>query len=332
MAPELLRRFRRINAATLVVLLLLVFLGGIVRSTGAGMGCPDWPQCFGQWVPPTDVSQLPSDYQERYADHGYATMTFNAAKTWTEYVNRLFGALTGLFIIATLAASWPLRSAYPIFFRLCALNLLLVLFQGWLGSKVVSSNLADYMISIHFAMAFLIIAVAGATFWMVHKAEHPKAFEPGRQSSRLVKWGAAVLAITLIQVFLGTSVRASVNTAIKELGPEASGSWLSSIGMVYAVHKSWAYLTWAVTMMMGLQLIRRATQKGDRIIGVSMMLVVSLQALTGAAMAVWNFPAVPQAMHVMLATLLFSLQVSVILKHALPVPRIREAMPSPQTV
>ena len=83
------------------------------------MGCPDWPTCFGQWVPPTSESDLPRNYQEIYADLGYAETRFNVVKTWTEYVNRLIGVGIGLLIFhngAIFLAIAALRSLY--FFRL----------------------------------------------------------------------------------------------------------------------------------------------------------------------------------------------------------------------
>ncbi|MEO6977888.1 MAG: COX15/CtaA family protein, partial [Mucilaginibacter sp.] len=113
-------RFQKINLATIILLFILILAGGVVRSTGSGMGCPDWPKCFGRYIPPTSVNELPKDYKQKYVAgrlaknqrfaktldvFGYSDLAkriredrsilvpedFNAAKTWTEYINRVIG-------------------------------------------------------------------------------------------------------------------------------------------------------------------------------------------------------------------------------------------------
>src|SRR6185295_1965554 len=112
------RYFHRLTILALLAVYILILVGGIVRSTGSGMGCPDWPTCFGRFIPPTSVSQLPDDYKEQYAAYRnkknekfarYLSLIgldntaqqilsdksilveadFNPSKTWIEYFNRL---------------------------------------------------------------------------------------------------------------------------------------------------------------------------------------------------------------------------------------------------
>ena len=135
----------------------LILVGGIVRASGAGMGCPDWPTCFGRLIPPTEESQLPADYHERYA-LGYKNTQFNPVKTWTEYLNRLAGVTIGLLIILT---AWRSRIYLKADnrFLLSLTAFFLVGFQGWLGSTVVASNLTPLIITFHMLLALIIVAL-----------------------------------------------------------------------------------------------------------------------------------------------------------------------------
>src|ERR1700739_3034738 len=152
-------RFQKTNLITIILLFILILAGGVVRSTGSGMGCPDWPRCFGCVVPPTNVSQLPKDYKQKYVTEraaknqkfakeldvfGFSDLAtrlrqdksilvpeeFNAAKTWTEYVNRLIGAITGLFLFATAIFSLSYWTKNKSIVFLSIFNWILVGLQG----------------------------------------------------------------------------------------------------------------------------------------------------------------------------------------------------------
>ena len=83
----------------LVWVYLVILAGGTVRATGAGLGCPDWPLCFGQLIPPMSVSDLPENWKIHLNENSNAISEFNPIHTWTEYVNRLLGATLGILTI-----------------------------------------------------------------------------------------------------------------------------------------------------------------------------------------------------------------------------------------
>ena len=188
------RRFRRFGLLTVASVYLLILVGGIVRSTGSGMGCPDWPKCFGTWIPPTQASQLPANYKEIYTAQrvaknqklalklqklGFAQVAgsifahpaqyietdFNPVKTWIEYLNRLLGALIGVFVFATVILALPYwRRDRPVFWLALA-SFLLTGVQGYLGSLVVSTNLLPVMVTVHMGLALVIVALLLIENW-----------------------------------------------------------------------------------------------------------------------------------------------------------------------
>lgn len=168
------KRFRQWALLTWVSTLLLVMIGSFVRASGSGLGCPDWPTCFGQWIPPTHVSQLPPDYQTHYAHLG--SVVFNPLKTWIEYVNRLAGVTVGLLALSLAGWAVACRRQLPKGVAwLCVTILIAISVQGWIGAKVVSSALAPYMISIHMVMATWIVAMQGMVVALTTPSEPCRA-------------------------------------------------------------------------------------------------------------------------------------------------------------
>ena len=155
--------FRNFAILSLLSIYLLILAGGIVRSTGSGMGCPDWPKCFGRFIPPTKVEELPLHYEVIYQDKLHGEVEFNATKTWIEYINRLIGALSGLPVLA-LAVVAVARSRKNWGNSILSVGvLILLLFEAWLGKMVVDGNLVPNQITIHMmgsvAIVLLLLAL-----------------------------------------------------------------------------------------------------------------------------------------------------------------------------
>jgi cytochrome c oxidase assembly protein subunit 15 len=231
--------FRRISLITVLAVYFLILVGGIVRSTGSGMGCPDWPKCFGSLFPPTSVNQLPSDYQEIYLRKrveknekfvaqldrlGFKNKAeqirndksilieeeFNATKTWIEYINRLIGAVIGVLVLLTLIKSLPLWSQDKLIPLLAFINLILVLFQAWIGSIVVSTNLLTWMITLHMVLALLIVCLLLFIHYRSYKLAYP-IIPMTEKPKRLFSILLIAFLLMIIQIVLGTQVRESVD-------------------------------------------------------------------------------------------------------------------------
>jgi heme a synthase len=304
---RIIRRYRKIGLVTIGAVVFLILIGGIVRSTGAGMGCPDWPKCFGMWVPPTDVSQLPVNYQEMYGSHGYGDTAFNVVKTWTEYLNRLVGVIIGFLILGTYYFSRPLRSHDARIHWLSLAALLMVIFQGWLGGQVVDTNLAVWMVSIHMLVALAILLVLIAAVLIAYLPEIDTLTV--RVSGYAVGVGIAVLVLTLVQVLLGIQVRESVDIVSADLGDGQRSTWIESLGSVYQFHRLFYYAVVA-GLVAWFWMIREAIKSHRLYRSMAFVLLglVGAEVLLGLVMHHFAIPPFAQPLHLTIATGLIGLE------------------------
>lgn len=302
-----LARYRRMAWITLAAVYFLILVGASVRASGAGMGCPDWPTCFGSWIPPTSVEQLPANYQEIYADLGYAETEFNVVKTWTEYLNRLTGVTIGFLILLTAIYSWSVRHHDRAILIASVAAFLMVGFQGWLGARVVASNLQAGMITLHMLMA---LAIVGTLLYAVARArrgimmaESIRGIDP-----RFAKWLYIVLGMTVLQVAMGTQVREMVDYMNHVQGTERS-AWVDAFPWFFYVHRSFSavvlfsnlWLGWLLVQSLGWQhTLTRLTA--------TMLGVIVIAISSGATLGHLGMPAFIQPFHLVGASLLFGLQ------------------------
>ena len=327
------KRFQKVNLITIVLLFVLILAGGVVRSTGSGMGCPDWPKCFGCLVPPTHVSQLPKDYKQKYVDErfkknqrfaktldvfGFSDLAirlrqdksilvpeeFNAAKTWTEYINRLIGEITGLFMVAVAIYSFSYRKSNKLIVVVSIFNVILVGFQAWLGSIVVSTNLVPWVVTIHMLLALAILALG---IWTYHLA---KVTGKTRLNVTPIIHIITLLAIviSIAQIAFGTEVREKIDAVSARLSGYRDG-WVNSAGQIFFQHRDVAILVLVINIML-YALIRRHFSRHS--IQQQLMsfnfLIIMLQIVTGIILSYLALPPVAQMLHILFASLMFGAQ------------------------
>lgn len=301
-------RYRRIATITLLAVYFLILVGASVRASGAGMGCPDWPTCFGQWIPPTAESQLPANYQEVYADLGYADTRFNVVKTWTEYLNRLIGVTIGLLIFVTAILSWPLRRFSQSLATASIAAFFMVGFQGWLGSKVVSSNLQPGMITLHMLMA---LAIVGTLLYALAQSRRQiMAAQPvvGIDAG-FPKWLGIVLGMTVLQVAMGTQVREMTDIISRTQGEELRSLWIEAMPWFFYVHRSFSAFVLFANLWLAYLLIRSLGWMHTLTrLTFAMILVIGVSVLSGATLGHLGMPRLIQPLHLLAATALFGLQ------------------------
>lgn len=303
------KRFRRLGALTIFAVYFVILVGGIVRASGAGMGCPDWPTCFGRWVPPVEESQLPENYQEIYAHRGYKDTRFNPVKTWTEYVNRLVGVSVGLLILLTAWSSRIYLRQDKAIFYLSLTVFLTIGFQGWLGSAVVASNLKPYMITLHMLTALFIVALL-----IYSIARSQKDLLQRMHTQRLPPKFDLVLKIaiglTLIQVIMGTQVRESVDVIANEHQYIERQFWRDSFPIIFYVHRSFSSVILLTNLWLAWK-IYRADDRGSLLFKAAAVLiaVILVTLSAGIAMDRLGMPAAAQPIHLLMASLIFGLQI-----------------------
>ncbi len=324
--------FRKFAKISLITIYLVIIAGAVVRMTGSGMGCPDWPKCFGYYIPPTEEEQLiwkpdheyfkgqviiveeslkiakssftstenySSENWSNYEKHDYAI--FNVWHTWIEYINRLLGALSGVFVLLMFLFSFKHFRRKPSFTIWSFITLVLLLFQAWLGATVVYSNLLPSRITIHMIVALVIVALL---LYIVHISKEKRdRYEVQKNYKYLV--GFAII-LSLFQIGLGTQVRQFVDLAVKEFGYEDKSLWLKEIDLKFYTHRSLSILVFLTNLW--IWHLNRKRRYGLNLLTNALIGVIGIEILTGILMYYFDFPFLTQPLHLVIASFMFSIQ------------------------
>ena len=316
---------------SIVIVYLVILAGGIVRMTGSGMGCPDWPKCFGFLIPPTERSQLEwkskSEYNKNqiviidetlfyandkfksknkfemsnwseYTKHDYSK--FNVYHTWIEYINRLIGAIAGLSVLILFVNSLKFLKTKKIITGLSFLALIAIIFQAWLGKMVVDSNLMADTITIHMLMAIVLLFILFSILAISNPSK--KRVRISRNISILVLISIVLL---LIQIITGTEVRKFIDIKMELLNYTEKERWIENISSSFSFHRSFS---WAIIIVNSLiYFYARKSGLKLKIIHIVNTLIF-FQISSGIIMYYFHFPFSSQPIHLLISTMIISIQ------------------------
>jgi len=293
------------------------------------MGCPDWPKCFGQWVPPTSEDALPENYEsyflnkrkdkiarlvtflenigqeEKAAEIAQATWLmehdpYSFRKAYTEYINRVWGALTGLLAMGALVLSFQFVRRQPAITVLTTLGVLFTFFNAWLGSLVVDTNLFEGMVTIHFVFAFLAFSAFVAAYYYGKPALRTKT------NVKYLAIGALLLILASAQVIAGSQVRELVDVSARN-GAAIGLDNYKSLGSVFNFHRVSSVIVLIAAGWMAFAYRRNEGKSALYKASIILVAVVLLQISTGASNITFGFPAFAQIGHITMGAAVFAL-------------------------
>ena len=260
---------RRVFLLAAIFAYLQIALGGVVRVTGSGLGCPDWPLCQGRPYPPANLNAI------------------------IEYSHRTVGAITGVLIIATVVAAWAVfRTRRPAVAWLATASVIAVSVEGALGGVVVVSELKPWLVAVHLGLAMIILGCLIATAVL----SMPQS--PGIESASFRRLAIAAVAGTYVLLLSGSSVVATQSD-------ETCRSWpvcdLSSVNTFALLHRGVALVAGVLLIIF----LVAAYRRGLKFFAVATAFVLMLQVAVGAAAALTD-AAAANGLHVAIATLVWS--------------------------
>ena len=329
---------KRLNTAGkigVVCMFLIIIAGSFVRITGSGMGCPDWPKCFGYYIPPTDIStvsleegraysrgqmviyndtlwitnssfQYTSDFWKSnsgndaplkvYPKHQYAE--FNSFHTWTEYINRLLTALLGLpiLVMTFLAMLYYKKSNDYWPIVYSVFAIVMILFEAWLGKMVVDKNLNTSTITLHMVGSLGILL---SLLFLIRRTNEKENYTIPPVLRKALSF---FFVIHLVQLLLGTQVRESVDLLLENgIGRNIL---IENLPVGFKIHRSFSILIVILATMMYLQYRRLEIQPRKF---KYLFVVLGFEILFGVGMAYLGIPRALQPLHLLFSIILFAL-------------------------
>ena len=316
------KNYKYLVLITVFFSILVVGLGAYTRLSDAGLGCPDWPGCYGFLTVPKHETAL------LHVEQNYPDMMFEAAKAWKEMIHRYFAGALGLLILALFVFAW-LKHQYPNTpVKLPLALLLLVVFQAVLGMWTVTMNLQPLVVMGHLLGGFSILSLLFLLYLRLKTEPVASSDSGAKPYYRLALVGLVVL---ILQIALGGWLAANY------AAPHCNGLPLCSYGQpfslksvfqlplehstyeygvlsqqarmsIHLLHRIWALVTCVVLALIMWRIYSRCYSRKIKHCTVTVLIALLCQICLGLAVVHWHFPlSVALAHNLMAALLLLSM-------------------------
>lgn len=302
-------------------LIALVFMGGIVRATGSGMGCPDWPTCWGKLIPPFSSDQIDvyaldiEKYKRKRAQHGgdpntitYETVLdeFNPVHTWIEFTNRLLSMPISFGSLALLIYAQLKYRKKLLILGLSYASVALVLINAIMGARVVYTGLRPGVITTHMALAILLLCILVFLQWFAGEQKKSFCFAKKIEKYKKTFWlGIALFIMVVFEGVLGSQVREMTDTLQKSHGDAPRSEWILELEgcWVYLTHRSFSWL------ILGTAIAHFILCKKSKIAGLSwqeytILGTILAQMILGIILANVGILPIAQILHIGLSSIL----------------------------
>src|SRR5215203_5213250 len=292
MSTRAVTRFQKLSLATVITTVLLVTVGVIVRATDSGMGCPDWPLCYGQILPPLDDS-----------------------KAWLEWIHRTIAAVIGFMILGVAALAIKDHRDRPSILIPSIAAVLLVGFQAWLGRETVRLNNSGESVTAHLAAA---MALLGLLVYVTVRAFYPAKIDGRGASQRFTLLAAFSAIATYALLLFGSHVTAQnaalvftdwplMNGVLIPIGPDTDAV-VRPLYEAHALHRYVAVIVGLITWATAWAAWR--TQRDHRTL-VRLALLIGvlfpIQALIGGLQVLTRLAEWTQTLHLALGSVIWTL-------------------------
>jgi cytochrome c oxidase assembly protein subunit 15 len=316
---------KKLVLASILLALLVIVLGAYTRLTDAGLGCPDWPGCYGTLLVPESAEHV-----ER-ANKAFPERPVEAHKAWNEMIHRYFAATLGFFILVIFFTSIvkKLRGLDgPI--KLPFLLLVLVCFQGALGMWTVTLNLLPVVVMGHLLGGFSVLSC----LFLLYLRLTPYRIPGGDLQIRsYAKYGAIGIVVLVMQIALGGWTSANYASLACTQLPICEGNWISNLDIkgafsvpvaenyefgvhdyqeratMHVMHRIGAIFTFVYLCWFALTIYKRSSSQMIKRFAVIMTLVLGAQVLLGVSNVVFSLPLAIAVLHNAVAACLLLIMV-----------------------